>query len=80
MASDSDSDSGEYHGLQILTTCIELIGVSLLSFCLARRVPTGWRQWRHLTWGRTCVLLVLLDSWIFVFFCEVTACSLRGVF
>ncbi|KAJ3987435.1 hypothetical protein F5890DRAFT_1405146 [Lentinula detonsa] len=42
-------------------------GVSVLSFCLSRRVPR-WRQWKHLTWGRTCVLLVLLDSWLFVFF------------
>ncbi|KAJ4470379.1 hypothetical protein C8J55DRAFT_522723 [Lentinula edodes] len=60
--------SAEYHGLQIMTACIQLIGVSFLSFCLPRRVPTGWRQWRYLTWGKTCVLLVLLDSWIFVFF------------
>ncbi|KAJ4465450.1 hypothetical protein J3R30DRAFT_3315439, partial [Lentinula aciculospora] len=43
-------------------------GVSLLSFCLSRRIPAGWRQWRNLSWGRTCVLLVLLDSWLFVFF------------
>ncbi|KAJ3925262.1 MAG: hypothetical protein NXY57DRAFT_1032388, partial [Lentinula lateritia] len=48
--------------------CMTYTGVSFLSFCLSRRVPTGWRQWRYLTWGRTCVLLVLLDSWIFVFF------------
>ncbi|KAJ3993606.1 hypothetical protein F5050DRAFT_1780632 [Lentinula boryana] len=60
--------SREYHGLQIMTACMQFIGVSLLSFCLSRRVPTGWRQWRHLTWGRTCVLLVLVDSWLFVFF------------
>ncbi|KIK62278.1 hypothetical protein GYMLUDRAFT_42223 [Collybiopsis luxurians FD-317 M1] len=27
----------------------------------------GWRQWKNLSWGRACVLLILSDSWLFVF-------------
>ncbi|KAJ3779006.1 hypothetical protein FB446DRAFT_711801 [Lentinula raphanica] len=51
-----------YHGLGVMAECVSLISVSVLSFCLSQRVPRGWRQWKHLTWGRTCVL------WLFVFF------------
>ncbi|KAF9076895.1 hypothetical protein BDP27DRAFT_705913 [Rhodocollybia butyracea] len=58
----------KYHGLEILADCVSLVGVSGLSFCISQRVPRGLRQWKHLTWGRACVLLVLLDSWLFVFF------------
>ncbi|KAE9410088.1 hypothetical protein BT96DRAFT_466631 [Gymnopus androsaceus JB14] len=58
----------KYHSLEVLSDVISLLGVSLLSFCLSQRIPRQWRQWKNLTWGRTCVLLVLLDSWLFVFF------------
>src|SRR6266446_2368605 len=39
-------------------------GVSILSFCLARSVPSlsSRSAWTNLTWGRLCVLLVLFDS------------------
>ncbi|KAF8826958.1 hypothetical protein HHX47_DHR5000845 [Lentinula edodes] len=66
-------DPAKYHEIEILANCVSLIGVSVLSFCLSRRVPRGWRQWKHLTWGRACVLLVLLDSWLFVFFAGLLA-------
>ncbi|ESK89773.1 hypothetical protein Moror_16835 [Moniliophthora roreri MCA 2997] len=48
---------------------MHLLGSSLLSYCISRRIPPwSLSTWKHLTWGRTCILLVLLDSWIFVFF------------
>jgi hypothetical protein len=41
-------------------------GVSVLSYCLAHRIPplNSWRQWANLTWGRLCVILVLFDSFV----------------
>jgi len=58
------------HSHQILSSCIHLLGVSFLSYCLAHRVPSlsSWRQWTSLTWGRLSVLLLLFDSWLFIFF------------
>lgn len=58
-------------------------GVSSLSFCLSQRVPRRWRQWKNLSWGRTCVLLVLFDSCVTllgIFFVSLTACPLQLAF
>ncbi|KAF9263835.1 hypothetical protein L218DRAFT_310640 [Marasmius fiardii PR-910] len=62
--------SGPYGLLQIIASVIHLIGASVLGFCLSRRIPplNRWEPWKHLTWGRACIILVLLDSWIFVIF------------
>jgi len=40
-----------------------------LSYCISHRTPPlgNWKQWSTLTWGRLCVILVLVDSWLFVF-------------
>ncbi|KAG7098067.1 hypothetical protein E1B28_000041 [Marasmius oreades] len=59
-----------YASLQILASVIHLIGASVLGYCLSRRTPplNRWEPWKHLTWGKTCIILVLLDSWIFVVF------------
>jgi len=58
------------HSHQVLSNCVHLLGVSILSFCLAHRVPSlsSWSAWINLTWGRLCVLLVFFDSWLFIFF------------
>jgi hypothetical protein len=42
-------------------------GTSVLSYCLAHRLPplSDWRAWVNLTWGRLCVVLVLFDSCVF---------------
>jgi len=61
------------HSHQVLSTCAHLLALSVLSCCLSRRIPSlsSWRQWANLTWGRVSVMLVLLDSWLFVFFAGV---------
>jgi len=58
------------HPHQILSNCIQLLGVSVLSYCLAHRAPSlsSWKQWTNLAWGRLVVILVLIDSWLFIFF------------
>lgn len=58
-------------------------GVSSLSFCLSQRVPRRWRQWKNLSWGRTCVLLVLFDSCVTppgIFCVYLTACPFQLAF
>jgi hypothetical protein len=50
-------------GVSLLTT-LKNEGVTILSYCLAHRMPplNSWKQWANLTWGRLCVILVLFDS------------------
>ncbi|CAE6436499.1 hypothetical protein ACGC1H_004522 [Rhizoctonia solani] len=58
-------------GMQSLSSVIHLLGVSVLGYCFARRTTfpdLSWSQlWSTITWPRLCVILVLADSWIFVF-------------
>ncbi|KAF5372226.1 hypothetical protein D9758_005004 [Tetrapyrgos nigripes] len=65
----------EYDPLRAMASGIHLLGVSILAYCLAQRIPrlTSWTQWKNLTWGRVCMILVILDSWIFVFFSGILA-------
>jgi hypothetical protein len=58
------------HSHQVLSTCAHLLGLSILSCCISHRAPSlrNWREWANLTWSRWSVILVLLDSWLFVFF------------
>lgn len=55
---------------------LNLPGVSIMAHCLSRRLASedlsSLRGWKDLTWPRICVLLVFLDSWLFLFTC---ACS-----
>ncbi|CAE6440531.1 unnamed protein product [Rhizoctonia solani] len=57
--------------MQALSSVIHLFGCSILAFCFARRT-TGepffsWHTWMSMSWPRLCVLLVFLDSWLFLF-------------
>ncbi|CAE6489000.1 unnamed protein product [Rhizoctonia solani] len=57
--------------MQALSSVIHLFGCSVLAFCFARRT-TGesffsWQTWSSMSWPRLCVLLVFLDSWLFLF-------------
>ncbi|KAF8698360.1 hypothetical protein RHS03_07587, partial [Rhizoctonia solani] len=57
--------------MQALSSVIHLFGCSILAFCFARRT-TGepffsWHTWLSMSWPRLCVLLVFLDSWLFLF-------------
>lgn len=58
-------------GMQSLSSVIHLLGVSVLGYCFARRTTfpdLSWNQiWSTITWPRLCVILVLADSWVFVF-------------
>ncbi|ESK89763.1 hypothetical protein Moror_16825 [Moniliophthora roreri MCA 2997] len=64
-----DSAPANHRLLKTLISCLHLLGASLLSYLIARRAPSlnDLRQWRHITWGRVCLLLVLVNSWLFVF-------------
>ncbi|KAJ1305484.1 hypothetical protein OPQ81_000491 [Rhizoctonia solani] len=57
--------------MQALSSVIHLFGCTILAFCFARRT-TGeslfsWQTWCSMSWPRLCVLLVFLDSWLFLF-------------
>ncbi|KAE9397426.1 hypothetical protein BT96DRAFT_72273 [Gymnopus androsaceus JB14] len=58
-------------GLQVLSCLIHILGISVLSHCLSRRLAaeewTSWTALREMSWARMCVLLVFIDSWLFVF-------------
>ncbi|KDQ61789.1 hypothetical protein JAAARDRAFT_522388 [Jaapia argillacea MUCL 33604] len=58
-------------GMQILSALVHFIGVSLLSHCLSRRISTehinSFRSLRQLSWHRFCIVLLFVDSWLFLF-------------
>ncbi|KAJ7350703.1 hypothetical protein DFH08DRAFT_115654 [Mycena albidolilacea] len=58
-------------GLQVLSAFIHFIGITLLTFFFSRRLfaeeLTTRRGWASLTWPRLCILLVLIDSYLFMF-------------
>jgi len=58
-------------GLQLLSAFIHFIGVTVLTFFFSRRLfaeeLTTRRGWASLTWPRLCILLVLIDSYLFMF-------------
>ncbi|KLO14797.1 hypothetical protein SCHPADRAFT_939215 [Schizopora paradoxa] len=60
------------HAHQILSSFIQILGASLLAYCFARRTDSenlGSRSgWANLTWAKLCVILLFLDSWIFLVF------------
>ncbi|KAL5482693.1 hypothetical protein ACEPAI_9287 [Sanghuangporus weigelae] len=60
------------HAHQILSNCTHIFGVSVLAFCFARRTDndrfTSWLWWSNLTWARLLIILIFLDSWIFLAF------------
>ncbi|KDQ50001.1 hypothetical protein JAAARDRAFT_142595 [Jaapia argillacea MUCL 33604] len=58
-------------GMQILSSIIHLLGVSIIAHCLSRRIAienlTTMDGFRQISWPRLCIILVFLDSWLFVF-------------
>ncbi|KAF9466603.1 hypothetical protein BDZ94DRAFT_1306191 [Collybia nuda] len=58
-------------GMQVLAWLIHYLGIALITHCLSRRVATedltSWQGLSDITWPRALVLLVFLDSWLFVF-------------
>ncbi|KAJ3836250.1 hypothetical protein F5878DRAFT_272075 [Lentinula raphanica] len=58
-------------GMQALSFLIHILGISVLTHCLSRRLAaedwTSWSSLREMTWVRICILLIFLDSWLFLF-------------
>ncbi|KAJ6518000.1 hypothetical protein C8R47DRAFT_1205086 [Mycena vitilis] len=58
-------------GLQALTAMINLLGITILTFFFSRRLlgdgMTLRQAWSRLSWARGCILLVFLDSYLFLF-------------
>ncbi|KAJ7064861.1 hypothetical protein C8F01DRAFT_1249868 [Mycena amicta] len=59
-------------GMQTLSALVHFIGLTILTFFITRRVLSGEFSWRGGTssgmvrWPRLCVLLVFLDSYLFM--------------
>ncbi|CAE6430903.1 unnamed protein product [Rhizoctonia solani] len=57
--------------MQALSSVVHLFGCSVIAFCFARRTTVdpffAWQTWASMSWPRLCVLLVFLDSWLFLF-------------
>ncbi|KIO34176.1 hypothetical protein M407DRAFT_17083 [Tulasnella calospora MUT 4182] len=59
------------HAWQLVSSAVTLIGLSVLSYCFARRTDLGalWNptDWRNLNWPKVCVVLIFVHSWLFIF-------------
>lgn len=58
-------------GVQLLSCLVFFIGVATLTHCLSRRTLTEdlttWKSVVRIPWPRLCILLIFLDSWLFLF-------------
>ncbi|KAJ7876892.1 hypothetical protein B0H14DRAFT_3786489 [Mycena olivaceomarginata] len=58
------------HGLRFLSASIHFLGVTVITYFLSRRLSaenlTSREAWRHISWPRLCLLLILLDSYLFI--------------
>jgi len=54
--------------MQVLSSIIYFLGVSLVAHCLSRRANfTSLSSFMAMSWARICVVIVFLDSWLFLF-------------
>ncbi|KAF8126872.1 hypothetical protein K438DRAFT_1646896 [Mycena galopus ATCC 62051] len=65
-----EEDTFPNHGLQVLSACVHFIGVTILTHFLSRRLSaenlTSRKAWANITWPRLCILLVFIDSYLFI--------------
>lgn len=54
-------------GMHILSALIHLLGVSVLSHIISRRLISSDGSLRHASWPRIAILIVFVDSWLFLF-------------
>ncbi|KAG7451297.1 uncharacterized protein BT62DRAFT_882719 [Guyanagaster necrorhizus] len=58
-------------GVQLLSSLVFFVGVTVLTHCLSRRALaedlTTWKFPSRIPWPRLCILLIFLDSWLFLF-------------
>ncbi|KAG8842925.1 hypothetical protein FRC20_004143, partial [Serendipita sp. 405] len=61
--------NGQYEPIwRTLSSSVHLIGVSVLSYCIACRTNRlSCRDLRSLPLNRCLVLLIFIDSWLFIF-------------
>ncbi|KAG9013166.1 hypothetical protein FRB94_003606 [Tulasnella sp. JGI-2019a] len=59
------------HGAQFLTTFVVLLGITVLTYCFARRSDYEgiWtlKGLKEIPWARLCVMIIFADSWAFIF-------------
>ncbi|KDQ61791.1 hypothetical protein JAAARDRAFT_204226 [Jaapia argillacea MUCL 33604] len=81
MATNSSSPSSSQHtwnhmsprsfGMQVLSSVVHYLGVTVLTHCLSHRITieqiTSLHSLFQLSWARVSILLVFLDSWLFLF-------------
>ncbi|EJD41267.1 hypothetical protein AURDEDRAFT_186622 [Auricularia subglabra TFB-10046 SS5] len=57
-------------GMRVLSNIINVFGVTVTSFCFARRSASvdllSFSTYRNLSWARACIYLLFIDSWIFL--------------
>ncbi|KAF9260652.1 hypothetical protein L218DRAFT_932072 [Marasmius fiardii PR-910] len=57
-------------GLQVLSSLIYFLGLSILAHCISRRAKTdgltSWTSLKAISWPRMCVDLIFIDSWLFL--------------
>ncbi|KAF7367971.1 hypothetical protein MSAN_00862400 [Mycena sanguinolenta] len=58
------------HGFRFLSASVHFIGVTIITYFLSRRLSaenlTSRAAWTSITWPRLCILLILLDSYLFI--------------
>ncbi|KDQ58749.1 hypothetical protein JAAARDRAFT_128742 [Jaapia argillacea MUCL 33604] len=58
-------------GMQILSSIIHLLGVSIISHLLSRKMViedlSSIDAIKQVSWPRLCIILVFVDSWLFIF-------------
>ena len=55
-------------GMHVLSTIIHLLGVTILAHLISRRMMLrGNSTLRDVSWPWICVLLIFVDSWLFIF-------------
>ena len=55
-------------GMHALSATIHLLGVSILAHIISRRmILRGNFTLRDVSWPWTCVLIIFIDSWLFIF-------------
>ncbi|KAE9386852.1 hypothetical protein BT96DRAFT_1005672 [Gymnopus androsaceus JB14] len=58
-------------GMQLLSSLAQFLGITVLTHCISRRLAgerlSSLSDLVNIPWPRLCLVLVLLDSWLFVF-------------
>jgi len=61
------SDASPTMGMQVLSATIHLLGPTILAHLISRTVLHGSFTLKGVSWPWICALIILIDSWLFVF-------------